>query len=617
MGTWIVTRANDRRLTSPDRTTWVRNGDAWRVIHRRDDGALTVQHLRDACRVVLPGTYVAAHVELLYATTAHRVQGATVDTAHALITGEAAREHLYVLATRARQGTHLYVATHQVLPADEDERVDRRSWDPAGVDATVVLQRILDREAAETSATQAITDAYSAASSLATLVPRFEHAVAVFTTPYYERVLTECLEPLDLVCARTDDAYPNLVVELRRAHQAGWQPERALANALRAARLDHATRHTPQAGAHDLDATPRETKTLDAVAGERENTVPVSREPDTMHSILWESDTTAPTAREAATMDLAGGGAASMTRLLTAHLRRLTATTPPPVHLEQPTREDLTRYRTLLTDAGIEADHLDLDAALATPELLRCGGFTDTVPGRVRAQITRTTYQQEIARALPRHLTHRVLDTRANPTAWATLQHVLAHIEASGHDLTAVLSAPALRATPATADAAQRLAEHLTRFAMEHPTPALHGPNARTRQGQAYAFAHLAWAMKAAETHGHDPAALLPDAAQRQVRPGGPGVVAAWLDAQHRHAALTRTPALAAAPAPVLPWVPDAVPGTIEDPEHTRYLTAMHQAITDRVAYLRTDLQAAINEPTPPAWTGLPRCFRTVEVVGS
>jgi len=189
VGDWIVTRANDRRLTSLDRGTWVRNGDAWRVIHRRDDGALTVEHLRDAARVVLPPGYVAAHVELLYATTAHRVQGATVDTAHALITPEAAREHLYVLATRARHATHLYVATHAVLPVDEDERVDRRSWDPAGVDATVVLQRILDREAAETSATGAITDAYATAASLATLVPRYEHAIAVFTAPYYERVL--------------------------------------------------------------------------------------------------------------------------------------------------------------------------------------------------------------------------------------------------------------------------------------------------------------------------------------------------------------------------------------------------------------------------------------------
>ncbi|NLT55217.1 MAG: AAA family ATPase, partial [Actinomycetales bacterium] len=554
VGDWIVTRANDRRLTSPDRRTWVRNGDAWRVIHRRDDGALTVEHLRDAARVVLPPGYVAAHVELLYATTAHRVQGATVDTAHALITPEAAREHLYVLATRARHVTHLYVATHAVLPVDEDERVDRRSWDPAGVDATVVLQRILDREAAETSATGAITDAYATAASLATLVPRYEHAIAVFTTPYYERVLNQCLDPIDVACARTDEAYPNLVVEMRRAHQAGWQPERALADALRQARIDP----VGQRGSAGRD-------------------VP---------------------ARGANTLDTAGGGAVSMTRLVVTHLRRLAATTAPPVHLHQSTREDLTRYRTLLADAGIDTDHLDLDAALHIPELLRCGGFTDPAQGRVRAPITPTTYQQEIARALPRHLAGRVLDTRANPTGWATLQQVLARIEATGHDLAAVLSTPALRTTPATPDAAQRLAEHLTRLAIEHPTSALHGPAARTRAGQTWAFTHLAWGMKAAENHGHDPAALLPDTAQRQARPGTPCIVSAWLRTQNHHADPTHP-----VPAPLPPWVPDAVPGTISDPEHARYLDQMREAITDRVAYLRTDLEAALTDQTPPAWT--------------
>jgi conjugative relaxase-like TrwC/TraI family protein len=170
-GDWVITRHNDRRLATNDRRVWVRNGDGWRVVHRRDDGALTVAHLRHGARLVLPAAYVAAHVELLYATTAHRVQGATVDTAHALITPEAAREHLYVLATRARTATHLYVATHAALPADEDDRVDRRAWDPAGTDATVILARILDRESAETSATQAIRDAQDQAACLATLCP--------------------------------------------------------------------------------------------------------------------------------------------------------------------------------------------------------------------------------------------------------------------------------------------------------------------------------------------------------------------------------------------------------------------------------------------------------------
>jgi hypothetical protein len=77
--------------------------------------------------VRLPAGYVAEHVELLYATTTHRAQGGTVDTAHPLITAGMTRENLYVLASRARERTTFYVATHD-LPFDEDDRVDR--WPP-------------------------------------------------------------------------------------------------------------------------------------------------------------------------------------------------------------------------------------------------------------------------------------------------------------------------------------------------------------------------------------------------------------------------------------------------------------------------------------------------------
>jgi hypothetical protein len=49
---------------------------------RHPDGSLQVEHLGHGGRIMLPGDYVARDVELLYATTAHRVQGGTVDTAH-------------------------------------------------------------------------------------------------------------------------------------------------------------------------------------------------------------------------------------------------------------------------------------------------------------------------------------------------------------------------------------------------------------------------------------------------------------------------------------------------------------------------------------------------------
>ena len=55
--------------------------------------------------------YVRDHVELAYAATAHRVQGGTVDTAHALVSATTTREVLYVSGTRGRSSNTFYVDT--------------------------------------------------------------------------------------------------------------------------------------------------------------------------------------------------------------------------------------------------------------------------------------------------------------------------------------------------------------------------------------------------------------------------------------------------------------------------------------------------------------------------
>ena len=50
-------------------------------------------------------------MQLGYATTVHAAQGMTVDTAHAVLTGDEARQLLYVAVTRGRAANHLYLAT--------------------------------------------------------------------------------------------------------------------------------------------------------------------------------------------------------------------------------------------------------------------------------------------------------------------------------------------------------------------------------------------------------------------------------------------------------------------------------------------------------------------------
>ena len=101
--TRCVTRQNDRRLASGRR--WVRNGDRWTVTATHHDGSMTVKRANGGGYVDLPADYVAEHVELAYASTAHRAQGRTVDTAHAVVSPTTTREVLYVSGTRGARAT--------------------------------------------------------------------------------------------------------------------------------------------------------------------------------------------------------------------------------------------------------------------------------------------------------------------------------------------------------------------------------------------------------------------------------------------------------------------------------------------------------------------------------
>jgi ATP-dependent exoDNAse (exonuclease V) alpha subunit len=67
-------------------STWVKNGDRWVVEAVADDGAVTDRRETGGGVACLPAAYVSAHIELGYATTAHRAQGRTVDTTHVFVT---------------------------------------------------------------------------------------------------------------------------------------------------------------------------------------------------------------------------------------------------------------------------------------------------------------------------------------------------------------------------------------------------------------------------------------------------------------------------------------------------------------------------------------------------
>ncbi|HZS20421.1 MAG TPA: hypothetical protein VFA63_05465, partial [Pseudonocardiaceae bacterium] len=228
-GDWIVTRDNSRRLAVHGGRDWVKNGDGWRVVRRHPDGSLSCAHLGHGGRVRLPAGYVHAHVELLYATTAHRAEGTTVDTAHPLVTGGMTREMLYVLASRAREKTTLYVATHDVHPADQDEHVDLVKHDPRSYAAREILHGILAAEGSELSATATIRVGQEQAASLATLVPRYLHAACQLAEARYRDAAVLVFGERDGCAVAADPAWGALVRRLYDAETAGWQPARLLA----------------------------------------------------------------------------------------------------------------------------------------------------------------------------------------------------------------------------------------------------------------------------------------------------------------------------------------------------------------------------------------------------
>ena len=233
-GDMIVTRLNERRLSTGS-GGWVKNGDRWQITKTFDDGSLAVRRLgQDGAphgrAVVLPAVYVAAEVELGYATTIHRTQGSTVDTAHALIDPQtASRELLYVALTRGRDGNHAYV----IDSPDQDAEAHHDLAEPTT--ATERLVRVLGRSDAEQAATETMRLAVQEHTSLATLLREYETNATYAQDTRWAALIEDA--PLDE--AVRDDVfasayYPALQATLRRAESHGYGPDRVLADAARA-----------------------------------------------------------------------------------------------------------------------------------------------------------------------------------------------------------------------------------------------------------------------------------------------------------------------------------------------------------------------------------------------
>lgn len=237
-GDVIITRHNDRRLATG--ASWVKNGDRWTVLHAHADGSLTVRRPGASRRrgmVRLPAAYVAESVELGYAITAHRAQGATVDTAHLVVhSSSMTREAFYVAMTRGRQANTAYVATDE---AHLEAHQHSPGFDAGQVTARSILYGVLQHEGAEKSAHETITAEQEAWTGIAQLAAEYETIAQTAQADRFATAVTRSgLDAEQAEAVIGGESFGSLIARLRRAEADGYAPEQTLARVMRAADLD-------------------------------------------------------------------------------------------------------------------------------------------------------------------------------------------------------------------------------------------------------------------------------------------------------------------------------------------------------------------------------------------
>jgi conjugative relaxase-like TrwC/TraI family protein len=222
VGDEAVTRRNDRSVSTG--RGFVRNGDRFVVTATNDDGSMAVRRCSGGREVTLSADYVAEHVELAYATTCHRSQGRTTDTAHLVVSPATTRELLYVAATRGRESNRLYVETAY----DPDPATGHDALTPEQA-VREVLAGVLANVGAETSAHEAMAQAQQRSEDFATLAAEYETLAQVAVAPRYEAMLERAgLRAEELTLVRASDAHGPLVASLRDAEARGLDLPRVL-----------------------------------------------------------------------------------------------------------------------------------------------------------------------------------------------------------------------------------------------------------------------------------------------------------------------------------------------------------------------------------------------------
>jgi hypothetical protein len=227
VGDEVITRQNNRLFAAGSR--WVKNGDRWVVTATNTDGSMAVRRAGGSAETVLPADYVAEHVELGYASTAHRAQGRTVDTAHVLVSPTTTREVLYVSATRARESNQLYVDTSY----DPDPQTGHDEGVQAQ-DVRDVLIGVLANQGADLSAHEERRRVQDEAQSWATLHAEYQTIARAAQADRWESLLERSgLSTDELEQVRSSEAHGPFLAALGDAAAQGLDVDKAFPQLVR------------------------------------------------------------------------------------------------------------------------------------------------------------------------------------------------------------------------------------------------------------------------------------------------------------------------------------------------------------------------------------------------
>lgn len=153
VGDHVVARQN-KVLEHAKGINRVYNGQTFIVTKIRRNGAMEVLDRMTKQRLVLTPKYLAENTQLAYASTVHRAQGATVDTAHVLMTPGMDKNAAYVAITRGKWANKMYAVTDHVVDFDaEDAHMhhagDQEAWTDRDVITTIFMRDNAQKSALE------------------------------------------------------------------------------------------------------------------------------------------------------------------------------------------------------------------------------------------------------------------------------------------------------------------------------------------------------------------------------------------------------------------------------------------------------------------------------------